>query len=81
MGLTLYDIEIDATREVTQADIDALTAVQQAYGKLRAFAAQTHAELMAEIARVKQRGKPVVNVPDVASLAQVDEWQEGPPAA
>jgi hypothetical protein len=69
MPLKIYDIEIDGTREVTQADIDMLTAVQQAYGKLRHAIAQTHVELMAEVERVKRRGKPLVETPEVTPPA------------
>ena len=66
MPVTRYDIEIDGTREVTQADVDMLTAVEQAYGKLRAAIAQTHAELMAEVEAVKRRGRPVIEMPEDA---------------
>ena len=68
MALKLYDIEIDDTREPTQEDIDRLTAVQQAYGKLRALVAQTHAEMLVEIERFRRRHRAVVDVPDKVIL-------------
>ena len=72
MGLKIYDVELDEHREATQADIDMLTAAAQAYGKLRAFVAQTQGELMAEIERVKARGRPVVDVPDQSAEQRPD---------
>lgn len=35
MSLQIYDINIDQYREPTQADLDALQCVVQAYGELR----------------------------------------------
>ena len=72
MALKLYDIEIDDTREPTQEDIDRLTAVQQAYGKLRALVAQTHAEMLVEIERFRRRHRAVVDVPDITAMEPVD---------
>jgi len=57
MGLVIYDIETDQTREVTQADIDRLTAVASAYGRLRVEVERVHAALLAEIKAIKGRGK------------------------
>ena len=73
MPLTIYDVTIDDTREATQADIDMLTAVQQAYGRLRTAMQQTHAELMMEVGRVKQRGKPLVEVGDASDPSDAIE--------
>lgn len=62
MAPVFYDIEIDASREVTQQDVDRMTACVQAYGKLRAAVAQIQTELMMEMERIKARGKPVVDI-------------------
>ena len=72
MTVTMYDVTKDETREVTQQDVDLLQAVSQAYGKLRQAAAQAHIELLAEIDRVKLRGQPVVEVPDIQEMQAAD---------
>jgi hypothetical protein len=77
MPLKLYDIEIDDTREPTQEDIDRLTAVQQAYGKLRAFMAQTHAELLVEIERARRRRRAVVWVDTEVASGDDGTQEEG----
>ena len=76
MALRLYDVNADEYREVTQADVDALTAVQQAYGKLRTAVAQTQEELLIEIARIKQRQAQAANQPDFST--PIDEASEQP---
>lgn len=69
--LKIYDITIDDHREVTQADIDRLMATEQAYGKLRAFVAQTHGELLVEIGLAMKRNRPVVDAPDIRAMEPV----------
>lgn len=54
MALKMYDVSIDATREVTQQDIDMFTATANAYGRLRMAIANTHSILMAEIERIRR---------------------------
>ena len=49
---TFYDYEIDARREVTQADVDALVSHSQAFGRL-----YTGIKAMAEDARLQALGK------------------------
>ena len=70
MTVTFYDIKIDERREVTQADIDMMTATVQAYGKLRAFVAQTQAELMAEVERVRVRGSLAAMAVGIETVAE-----------
>ena len=80
MTVTFYDIKIDERREVTQADIDMMTATVQAYGKLRAFVAQTQAELMAEVERVRVRGSlaaMAVGIETVAEPAKLQHMDDG----
>lgn len=48
----LYDVAEDAMREATQADVDALTAHTQAFGRL-----YTGIKAMAEDARLQALGK------------------------
>ena len=84
MTVTFYDIKIDERREVTQADIDMMTATVQAYGKLRAFVAQTQAELMAEVERVRVRGNlaaMAVGIETVAEPAKLQHMDDGEMAA
>lgn len=55
MPLTIFDIRIDGTREVTQGDIDRLVIAEQAYGRLRAALAETHAWVRSQIAEIDAR--------------------------
>lgn len=61
MALTLFDIKTDTTREATQADLDALEAMAQAYGSLRTAVADTHARLLTQIEDIKRRHQPVID--------------------
>lgn len=72
MPVTIYDVSIDATREVTQEDIDMLTATAQAYGRLRAAVAEIEAVRMSLVQEVLRRGKPVIEVPDSEQGDQSD---------
>ena len=62
MPVTMYDATLDRTREVTQQDVDALLAVQQAYGALRTAMAHAHARLLNQRDDILRRGTPVVDV-------------------
>lgn len=65
MGLQLYDVHTDQTREATQEDIEGLQAMANAYGALRAAVADTHARLLTQIEDIKRRHTPLlVEVPD-----------------
>jgi hypothetical protein len=64
MALRLYDVHKDEFRDVTQADVDALKAVEQAYGKLRSAVARTHEELLNEVAGIQRRQTQAANQPD-----------------
>lgn len=75
MALSIYDIGIDATREATQADIDMLMAVSNAYGRLRAAVADTHAELVHTIAGLRSKGK----IADLAALQIQTETNDAAP--
>ena len=66
MGLQLYDVQTDTTREATQEDLDGLQAMAGAYGALRAAVADTHARLLIQIDDIKRRHTPLlVEVPQV----------------
>lgn len=75
MPLKIYDVQNDEMREATQADIDALMAVQQAYGKLRTAFAQTHQALLIEIAEIKRKQAQAANQPDFDNAEEAT--QEG----
>lgn len=45
----MYDIQIDAFRDVTQKDIDTFGATLRAYGRLRTEMKKVHDELVADI--------------------------------
>lgn len=57
MGLRLYDVTTDETRDATQHDLDVLMVAQQAYGKLRQAVAETHAWVLDEIAALNERNR------------------------
>lgn len=61
MKLQIYDIRIDETRDVTQADVDTLQAVEQTYGRIRTVIADEHAKLLNVIEEIRRRynTKPV----------------------
>lgn len=50
-----YDIHTDEARPVTQADVDALVEVGNAYGQLRRHVEQTHANLMTQIKDIRSK--------------------------
>lgn len=56
--LRVYDVNTDEYRPVTQLDLDMFQATVQAYGKLRAATASTHAQLMRDIDDIKSRAQP-----------------------
>lgn len=80
MALKIYDVQNDEMREATQADIDALMAVQQAYGKLRTAVAQTHAVLMLDIAEIKRKQAQAANQPDFDNAEEEPQEDSAAPS-
>lgn len=59
MSLQIYDIAVDDFREATQADIDGLQEVANAYAAIRKTLDTTHAGMMAKIAKIRsEHGLP-----------------------
>lgn len=55
MALRIYDISIDAYRDVTQLDLDEYQAVANAYGLIQQAIQTHHAQLRVEIAKIRSR--------------------------
>lgn len=81
MPLKIYDVHNDEMREATQADIDALMAVQQAYGKLRTAVAQAHTELVIKIEEIKRREAQAANQPDFDNAEEAIPQDDGDTSA
>lgn len=54
-GLRIYDVNTDAYRDATQADIDQLQAVANAYGRLRNRINEDHAVLQNELKAIRSK--------------------------
>lgn len=53
----VYDIEIDAYRDVTQADVDAWLQVQDAYTRVKHEVEQTYSDLQKNLLEIRRRAR------------------------
>lgn len=54
MALKIYDVALDATRDATQADLDALVAVSNAYGRIMTSLTEIRGGLAFEMDKIRK---------------------------
>lgn len=55
MPLTMYDVQTDESREVTQADVDMFEATTQSYGRLLGLVSQERTRLLSDLDVIRTR--------------------------